>query len=132
MATIQEIPLDNQDVVEDIQDIQEIVEDIPEPLEIAAPKKRGRPPGAKNIPKVEVVPVEVKKKAVRKTPAQIPAPPAKIPKVKRVVEAYSSSDEDVAPVLDRRALAAEMIQMLSEQRHGKANARREHYASWFN
>ena len=142
MTTIEEISLDNQETVEDIQDtvedIHEKVEDIQEKVE--TPKKRGRPAGAKNKKKIEplveakVVP---KAKPVPKAKAiqKAKAIPAKA-KVKRVVEEYSSSEEEAAaipraPEIDRRALAAEMLEMLSHQRHGRANARREHYASWF-
>ena len=146
MTTIEEIPLDIPEVVEEAPPArreapnQETVEDIQEKVE--TPKKRGRPAGAKNKKKIEPI-VEVKPvpkaipkaKAVPKAIPKAKAIPVKA-KVKRVVEEYSSSEEEAvaiprAPEIDRRALAAEMIEMLSQQRHGRANARRDHYASWF-
>ena len=139
MATIEEIPLEapNQETVEEAPPARR--EALPQTAEeTTAPKKRGRPPGAKNKSKVEAL-VEVS--ALRDSSAVKAVPKAKaVPvkaKVKRVVEEYSSSEEEAAtipraPELDRRALAAEMLEMLSQQRHGRANARREHYASWFN
>ena len=134
MTTIEEIPLDIQETVEDIQENIEEIQEIPEKVEEAAPKKRGRPAGAKNKKKIEEAPVEPVKAKPVKTPPVKTKPmktiPNKAPK-KRPVEAYSSSSEEEARPLDKRALAAEMLEILSQQRHGKANARRDHYATWF-
>ena len=133
MATIQEVPLDIQETIEDNQDNQETIEDIQEKVEI--PRKRGRPAGAKNKKKIEEAPVEVKQAPVitkvKASKAKVKAPKKKKP----VVEEYSSSEDEIPRTrpqeMDRQALAAEMIQMLSQQRNGRATARREHYATWF-
>ena len=138
--TIEEIPLDNQETVEDIQENVEEIQDIPEKVEEAAPKKRGRPAGAKNKKKIEEAPIEVKQapvitkvKASLSREAKVKAIPKK--KKKPIVEEYSSSEDEAPRVraqeIDRQALASEMLQMLSQQRNGRATARREHYATWF-
>ena len=137
MASIEEIPLD---IVETVEEIPETVEEIVEAIK-EIPKKRGRPAGAKNKKKpielVDEAPVEeapvVKAKAKAKVKVKAKAAPKK--KLKPVIE-DSSSDDDEPPkaraqVMDRQALAAEMLQILSEQRGGRATARREHYATWF-
>ena len=126
MATIEEIPLDNQETVQETQDIAEETQDIAEEnVEPPAPKKKGRPPGAKNKPK-----------PAPKQEAK--AKPKPKPKRKPVVEEeeYEESSEDEpqrrVPNIDRHQLASEVLGLLQQQRYNQANARRNHYASWFN
>ena len=136
MAEIEEIPINADDAQESIKDIpknnENLVEDIVE--NTAAPKKRGRPAGAKNKPK---------------PPAPKPKPKPK-PKYKTKepeYEDWSEEDEESVPVappptrrrptraepqeLDRHALAGEVLSILQQQRYNQTSARRNHYASWF-
>jgi hypothetical protein len=124
MAEIQEIPLDAVEAPEAVPEVEDIQE-----VEAPAPKKRGRPPGVKNKAKAPPAP-KAKPKAKRK--AYVPPSPAE-----------SSSGEDTPPPrarrparqtpepLDRRALAADVLGLLQEQRMSRGVARRTHYASWF-
>ena len=131
MTSIEEIPLDIEEATEDIQ---ETVEEITEEIQ-AIPKKRGRPAGAKNKKKIDEAPVEVKPLPVVKKAKVVNAKAAPKKKKKPVVEEYSSSEDEIPRTrpqeMDRQALAAEMLQILSQQRGGRATARREHYATWF-
>mgnify|MGYP001599567662 CR=1 FL=1 len=135
MAEIQEVPLDNPQIIEEkAQDIQETPMDNAEIEETPAPKKKGRPPGAKNKPKPK------------------PAPkPAVKPKAKKKPQAEYEFDDDyddedilqeappprrrrAAPMpqeMDRHALAADVLNILQQQRYDRTHARRNHYASWF-
>ena len=104
---------------------EEIPEDIPE--NTAAPKKRGRPAGAKNKPK---------------PPAPKPKPKPKAKTKEPEYEDYSEEDEEPPPPrrraarqepmeLDRHALAGEVLSILQQQRYNQTSARRNHYATWF-
>ena len=128
MAEIEEIPLD---AVEAPEATPEMVAEQVDTAEIPAPapKKRGRPPGVKNKAKAPPAP---KAKPKAKRTAYVPPSPAE-----------SSSGEDTPPPrarrparqtpepLDRRALAADVLGLLQEQRMSRGVARRTHYASWF-
>ena len=130
MTEIEEIPLDNventennQEIIEDNTEIQENIQEEP------APKKKGRPPGAKNKPK---------------PPAPKPKPKPK-PKYKKKPEheEYYESEEEEEPhkrrasqseipqAMDRHQLAADVLGILQQQRYNQTTARRNHYASWF-
>jgi hypothetical protein len=120
MAEIQEISLD--DIPE------EVVEEEPEVV-VAAPKKRGRPPGAQNKAKPAPKPSKPK-------PAPAPAPKTKAKKKRYVPPSPSSSEDEApravqAPEVDRRTLAAEVLGLLQDQRVSRGMARRQHYATWF-
>ena len=132
MTEIQEIPLD----AEPLPDIAEPVADVSEAV-VVEPKRRGRPAGAKNKAKPAPAPVAPAQRAPRAA-----APPAAKPKARRRVVVPSSdesSEEDqpaprasrAAPELDRRALAADVLGILQEQRMNRTVAKRNHYASWF-
>ena len=125
MADIEEIPIEvevppekeEKEIENNTQEIEEIQEETP------IKKSRGRPPGAKN-----------KAKAQPKPPPA-PKPKAKTKKVRApVYEEESSEDEDYQPTqpLDRHALASDVLSILQQQRFQRTNARRSHYASWFN
>ena len=132
MTEIQEIPLD----AEPLQDIAEPVTDVSEAV-VVEPKRRGRPAGAKNKAKATPAPIAPTQRAPRAAPK-----PAAKPKGRRRVVVPSSdesSEEDqpaprasrAAPELDRRALAADVLGILQEQRMNRTVAKRNHYASWF-
>ena len=132
MTEIQEIPLD----AEPLPDIAEPVADVSEAV-VVEPKRRGRPAGAKNKAKAAPAPVAPAQRAPRAAPK-----PAAKPKAKRRVVVPSSdesSEEDqpaprasrAPPELDRRALAADVLGILQEQRMNRTVAKRNHYASWF-
>ena len=103
----------------------------------AAPKRRGRPPGARNKPKAVVIP-ETKPKAKKpKARPQTPeeseeeAPPP--PRRRRAPRPISEASQDsVSPdPPDTRAIAAEVLNILSNRHQDRSQARREKYASWF-
>ena len=129
MVDIQEIPLDIEETHENDADTEENNQEI---IDIPAPKKKGRPAGAKNKAKAPVVKAPVLEPVIA-TKAQVKkVKPVEPKKRKRVVVSSSSeSEEEIAPVIDRHALAADMLQILSQQRHTKATAKRAHYATWF-
>ena len=136
MAEIQEIPLDNteemintEEIPEEIQETTEIIEEIPEEIQ-PAPKKRGRPAGAKNKPKPKPK-VQVKKAK----------PVAKRKEVQYEDYSYSEEEEDYEPpgrrsmyaqqpVYDSHSIASEVLTILQSQRHNAKNARRSQYAQW--
>ena len=126
-----------------IVDTEESAVVAPEPIVV---KKRGRPKGAPNKPKVVPKPP--------KAPKKQPAPPSEseeepVPvkaKKKRALPPPSSSDEEPAPkkprrprartispapVVDTRQVASEVLQILSNRHVNQAMARREKYRSWF-
>ena len=134
---IEEIPLiveenveDNQEIVEDNQ---ENVEDIQEPEaseEVEpTPKRRGRPPGAKNKAKSKPKAAPVIKRSVsRRRP---PTP-----------EDSEESEEEEPPPRSRRrqqevdpdpmrTVAAEMLHLMQTQNQNRHQARVNKYASWF-
>ena len=128
MTTIEEIPLDNQETAQDIPENVEETQDIQEETvaEPPAPKKKGRPPGAKNKPKPKAPPPKA-------------APPKPKPKKKPVVEEeeYEESEEEEyeprrrVPEIDRHALASEVLGLLQQQRYNQATRKANHYRSWF-
>ena len=133
MATIEEIPLDTQETAQDIPENVEETQDIQEETvaEPPAPKKKGRPPGAKNKPK--------EPKAPPPTPKAKPAPkPKPRPKKKPVVEEeeYESEEEEYeprrrVPKIDRHQLASEVLGLLQQQRYNAATRKANHYRSCF-
>ena len=127
MVDIQEIPLDIEETNENNADNEIIIEDNVIIVDVPAPKRKGRPAGAKNKAKAVVKAPVIAVKAPVKT-----VKPIEPKKRKRVVVSSSESEEEIAPtVIDRHALAADMLQILSQQRNVKATAKRAHYASWF-
>ena len=109
-------------------------------FEKQAPKKRGRPAGAKNKPK------EILKAAPPKAePAPVKAKPR--PKKKAPVYEETSSSEEESQVaaprqrrqrsvpaqqpMDTRSLAADVLDLLQSQRMSRTMQRRNHYASFF-
>ena len=131
MADIEEIPLEPEAPTEkgdeEIQDNEAEKENIaPVAEDIPAKRGRGRPPGAKNKPKAPPPkpPPAPKPKAVRK---KKPPPPE--------YEEESSEDSDEGPYrrqqIDHQQVAAEVLGLLSAQRHERTMARRNRYASWF-
>ena len=116
----QEAPAAPTEIPADIPGNSEDIQEKP------APKKRGRPAGAKNKPK----------------PAPKPKSKAKA-KITTVYEDDEDSEEEMPPrrsrrepvhppELDRHALAAEVLTILQQQqRYDRTNTKRTHYASWF-
>ena len=126
MTEIQEIPIQAEDPIENTQDIAQDNQENPEEIQ-PAPKKRGRPAGAKNKAK----------------PAPKPKPKQKAKQKPVEYEEYEEESEEEQtqpprrvraeqPVeLDRHALAIEALGFLQQQRYQRTSARRSHYASWF-
>jgi len=125
MAEIEEIPPEPQEPSENAEEMQPTIQETPEEIK-PAPKKRGRPVGAKNKPKPTAAKAKAKPKAKPKAP-----------------QYETESEEDEAPPprpqrrvaqpqeLDRHALAADVLNILQQQRYDRTTARRSHYASWF-
>lgn len=138
MADIQEIPIESTvGGTNSEQAAEQTVLSTQVPPETAEepPKRgRGRPAGAKN---------KAKPKAAPPAPTTPPAKPKPRPKKKPVeYEESEESEEEKAPAprrraqqapaeLDRHALASDVLSILQQQRFQRSNARRDHYASWF-
>ena len=119
MAEIEEIPIEAEDPPENTQDIHEDITDIQ-----PAPKKRGRPAGAKNKAKPKPAP---KPKAKAKKPMEYEEEESEDdPPPRRRARPMEQPQE-----LDRHALASEVLGILQQQRYQRTSARRSHYASWF-
>ena len=137
---IEEVPINSGEVTEAPEEPPEVVSDVVTP----APKKRGRPAGSKGKPKPPKPPVEVeeeeeapeevvpKKKAAPKKKA-VEAVRKKAAKKKPVVQSSDSEEEPRGgrAGTDPRAVAMEVMQLLSNQHAGRVAARRQKYAGWF-
>ena len=115
-----------------VEPLQTIEEEAP------APKKRGRPPGAKNKAKVKVVVAKRKPRAPPPPPSdyeeseeeeEVPPPPPIRRTRSRAAPPPEYEEEE--EVFDARTVAAEMLQMLSRRNADKHHAKRAKYASWF-
>ena len=136
-SVIEEIPIESSPVAE--VDVGAEEAQAPAPPEPAA-KKRGRPKGSKNRVREPPAPRAAEPAPKRKTRAaaappssesEEEPPPPKAKKTKRK-PAADSSEEDVPPQpLDSRAVAAEVLQMLSQRHLDLRQAKREKYRSWF-
>ena len=148
MAEIQEIPLDENNTIEkeilenniNPEENDEIDPEIENDENIPPKRSRGRPPGAKNK--------ETKPRPDKAKPKPKPKPKIK-PKPQPIYNEYEDeeySDEEPAPrqnkarvsakhpgaaALDRQALASEVLGLLQMQHASKTQARRSHYATWF-
>ena len=136
-SVIEEIPIESTPVAEvDLGAEEAQASAPPEP----AAKKRGRPKGSKNRAREPPAPraaEPVPKKKVAAAPpsseSEEEAPPPKAKKTKKRAAAADSSEEDMPPQqpLDSRAVAAEVLQMLSQRHLDLRQAKREKYRSWF-
>ena len=123
MATIEEIPIVSEEAQPD--EVDPVTEEVPveEEPTAPAPKKRGRPAGAKNKAKPKIV-ARPKKKAPPPPPSddeeeesdEEPPPPPRRTR-SRAAPAPEYEEEEI---VDARSVAAEMLQMLS-QRHVDRN-----------
>ena len=148
-SAIVEIPIESSPVAEvDVGAEEAQASAPPEP----AAKKRGRPKGSKNRVKEPPAPraaaelssaparstaaaQSASKSAVREpSPAsEEEAPPPKKRNKKRRAPSPDSSEEErpQEQPLDSRAIAAEVLQMLSQRHLDQRQAKREKYRSWF-
>ena len=135
-SVIEEIPIESTPVAE--VDVGAEEAQAPAPPEPAA-KKRGRPKGSKNRVKETPAPRAAEPAPKKKVAAAPPSseseeepPPPKAKKTKRK-PAADSSEEEMPPQqpLDSRAIAAEVLQMLSQRHLDLRQAKREKYRSWF-
>ena len=135
MAEIEEILIRAEDTPENTQEMQPPIPGNTTDIR-PAPKKRGRPAGAKNKAK----PACASGARGAEPHAPKPKPKAKQKKTPEYEE-YEDSEEDEAPpprrrvraepqVLDRHALASDVLSILQQQRYQRTSARRNHYASW--
>ena len=130
---IEEIPINSE--INKVNPINSEVNSEPvdaEPVEEPAPKKRGRPFGAKA-------------KAKPKAKVEAKAPKVEAKKKQRIVEVSSESEEEIivkkktrrpAPEPEARIpttqdVAYEVMQLLSNRHVDQAAQRRAKYASWF-
>ncbi len=135
MAEIEEIPIEPGEPTDNIEEVAKKGDDIQENTVDIPKKGRGRPPGAKNKPKPAPKPAPKPKPKAKKKPLEYEA---------EYEEVGESEEEEVPqprsrrppraarpPELDRHALASEVLGILQQQRYQRTNARRSHYASWF-
>ena len=141
---IEEIPI-NPEETEEPQGTVEPPETVDPPADVPAPKKRGRPVGAKGKPKAkraEPAPAPEPEPEPEPEPGPGPAPkrtaPKKAaskkvaPKKKPVVQSSDSEEEtEKRAGTDARAVAFEVMQLLSNQHASRVVARRQKYAGWF-
>ena len=108
---IEEIPIENPDQPVEVEET--IIEESP----VEEPKKtRGRPKGS-------VKPKREEPKAKAK--------PKKVPKPKVHYESEEEPEEEIVPpVYDTRAIASEVIAMLSSRHLDRSAQKREKYRSW--
>ena len=138
---IEEIPI--ADVAEEAAPTTAVAAEVAEEVEAEAPapKKRGRPPGAKNKAKAAPVAKEAEpkpkaKRAPRKVveveeeeESEEEAPPP--PKKKRAPVRQMSQDSVTPEPPDTRQIAAEVLHLLSNRHVERAQAKRDKYRSWF-
>ena len=138
---IEEIAIDvSEEALPEPAVVEEPLSPIEEEEEAPAPKRRGRPPGAKNRAKPKVV-------VAKRKPRAPPPPPSededeededdepdapRVPLRRTHSRASAPSQREYEEeVLDARSVAAEMLQMLSRRNADKHQAKRNKYASWF-
>jgi pyruvate dehydrogenase E2 component (dihydrolipoamide acetyltransferase) len=139
---IEEVPINSEETVEP-QGTVEPPETVEPPADVPAPKKRGRPVGAKGKPKVkraepapepepEPEPESAPEPKPKKTAPKKAVPKKAVPKKKPVVQSSDSEEEtEKRAGTDARAVAFEVMQLLSNQHASRVAARRQKYAGWF-
>ena len=145
---IEEVPINPEETGEP-QGTVEPPETVEPPADVPAPKKRGRPVGAKGKPKVkraEPAPEPAPEPEPESEPESAPEPTPKpkktapkkdaskkaVPKKKPVVQSSDSEEEtEKRAGTDARAVAFEVMQLLSNQHASRVAARRQKYAGWF-
>jgi hypothetical protein len=141
MATIiEEIPIDISEEAQP-EEVDPVTDEAPVEEEPIAPKKRGRPIGAKSRPKPKIVAAPKAAKPKRKAPPPPPSedeeeseeetPPTPIPMRRRARAPPPQEEYEEEPPMDPRLIAAEMMQMLSQRHAGRTQAKKAKYASWF-
>ena len=117
----EETPINETETPTNAEEFQINAEETP------APKKRGRPVGAKSKPKPKA---KVKKAPViidsEESEEEEPPPPKK--KKRRPAD---DVEEYQAPLPTSRDVAMEVLGMLSDRNTQRMNQRRTKYASWF-
>ena len=120
MAEIEEIPIEVEGAVSAEPSVSSIEV---KPPEAPAPKKRGRPKGSTNKPKPKARP------PTPESDEETPDPP---PVRRRRNEEPTPREDSVSPEPpDTRAIAAEVLHLLSNRHVERTNAKREKYRSWF-
>ena len=122
MSIIEEIPINEAGTPSNDEDVAapKVLEETP------APKKRGRPVGAKSKPK----PAKVKKAPVIIDSEESEAE-EEPPKKKRTKRPADDIQEYTPPLPTSRDVAMEVLGMLSDRNTQRTNQRRAKYASWF-
>ena len=132
--TIVEVPLEPL-AEEPVSEENTVVQEPPK-------RGRGRPPGSKNKQPKATLPAPAPPEP---PPAPAPKPKAKASASKKRKPVYVQYEEDsesseeqrpprkraAAPELDRTALAAEVLGLLSQTHAAKATARQNNYRAWF-
>ena len=125
MTEIEEVPISDAPIEEAVEETS------PEPVEVA-PKKRGRPKGSANKPKVaaKAKPKRAPKRQLTPVESEEESPPPAPRKRRARVEEMSQNSVSPEPPTTRD-IAAEVLHLLSN-RHVEMNAaKRLKYASWF-
>ena len=141
-TTIEEIPIVSEEAQPD--EVEPVTEEahVEEEVTAPAPKKRGRPAGAKNKPKPKIVAAPPKAAKPKKKAPPPPSeseeeeeeeeyePPPRRKTRARAAPPQEEYEEEPAP-MDARLVAAEMLSMLSQRNVDRNAAKRQKYASWF-
>ena len=128
MAEIVEVPIEGLEITESVEAPVEVATEAP------IKKKRGRPAGSFNKPKAVVVPApNAKSKKVRApTPEESEEEEQPPPRKRRAPRREPEDSVDsVSPPPDTRAIAAEVISLLSNRNVDRAAAKRDKYRGWF-
>ena len=129
---IEEIPINAEETPINTEETPTNVEEIPTNVEdTPAPKKRGRPVGAKSKAKpkakVKKAPPVINLVADSEESEEEEPPP---PKKKRRRAADDIEEYQAPPLPTSRDVAMEVLGMLSDRNTQRTNQRRAKYASW--
>ena len=137
MAEIEEVPIaDASENVHTGEASGGVGDDVLTPEPVAAPKKRGRPKGSVNRPKVEPKPKAVAKPKPKPRRPPTPeeseeeTPPPRKRRAPRRASAESPDSVSPEPPTSRD-IAAEVLHLLSNRHVETKAAKRHKYASWF-
>jgi hypothetical protein len=129
MSIIEEIPINAEETPINTQETPTNVEETPTNVEeTPAPKKRGRPVGAKSKPKPKAKVQKAPPVIIDSEESEEEPPP---PKKKRTRRPADDIEEYHPPLPTSRDVAMEVLGMLSDRNTQRTNQRRAKYASWF-
>ena len=122
MAEIIEVPINSDEIPEIAEPAVTESDPQPEPAPKPKPKPKGRPKGAVGKKKKEPVDEPQKKPKKKARPPPSSESEEEAPRRKKVQPVYEP---------DNRAIAAEVLHMLSSRHLDRTAAKRDKYRSWF-